>query len=250
MEDDSISIIAKDDVMLEVARSVAKQSKTLASLIASTDETLQKEPIRLPQFEASTLDKVFEWCEEHSGADPEQTDFSMPATFTNEYPRYPPHKLTQWHTSFFDRYGVHRWKLTAAASYLDIPYLYFSACFIISESLRTRSDEWDEPVLESVSDDVLCDVLRFFYHVEIEETDPQEPRWKHVIEKNARMIPLKSVSATIEGNEVEVSTEEVFDDLESLSCYAVEKLSFERFGKKERAVIQTFLEEPSARVST
>ncbi|KAH7673211.1 SCF complex subunit Skp1 [Aphelenchoides avenae] len=71
MEGDSVSIVAKDDVTLEVARNVAKQSKTLANLIASTDETRQKEPIRLPQFEASTLDKVFEWCEEHSGECPE-----------------------------------------------------------------------------------------------------------------------------------------------------------------------------------
>ncbi|KAH7669905.1 Protein SKR-5, partial [Aphelenchoides avenae] len=246
IEGDSISIIAKDEVTLEVARNVAKHSKTLANLIASTDEMRQKEPIRLPQFEASTLDKVFEWCEEHSGVDPAHADFSMPATFSNEYPRY---TLTTWQTSFFHRHDAHKWELAVAASYLDIPYLYFSACFLISESLRMRSDEWDEAVPESVSDDVLCDVLRFLSYKDVHARGHLKPRWKRVIKENARRVPLKTVMrADIEGDKVKVSTKKVLDDLESLCCYAVEKLSIDRFGKKECAVIQAFLDESSTRL--
>ncbi|KAH7704621.1 S-phase kinase-associated protein 1A [Aphelenchoides avenae] len=112
-ENDSISITAKDGVTLEITRDVAKQSKTLADLLASTDETRQKESISLPQFDASALEKVFEWCEEHGVADAPHEDFSMQVNFANEYAR---RELTPWQADFFDRYDAHKWELAVAAS--------------------------------------------------------------------------------------------------------------------------------------
>ncbi|KAH7700309.1 sulfur metabolism negative regulator SconC [Aphelenchoides avenae] len=240
---DSISISAKDGVTLEITRDVAKQSKTLADLLASTDETRQKESISLPQFDASTLEKVFEWCEEHGGANTTNKDFMMQANFANEYAR---HTLTAWQIDFLDRYDAYKWELAVATSYLDVTYLYYATCLVISESLRDR--RWREEVPESVSDDVLCDALRFFSYEEINERGPLEPRWNTIIERNIRALPLKVVRAEIAGDEIEVSTKEVFSDLESLNRYAVEKLSIDRFGKRERAAVRAFLSESSARL--
>ena len=57
-------------------------------------------------------------------------------------------------------------------------------------------------------------------------------------------------SGSFLGDEIHVSKKKVFDDLHSLSCYAVEKLSIDRFGKKECAITQAFLNDPYTRVST
>ncbi|KAH7704620.1 hypothetical protein AAVH_28183 [Aphelenchoides avenae] len=110
--------------------------------------------------------------------------------------------------------------------------------------------KWIVP--KSVSDDVLCDVLRFFRHEEINEPGPLEPRWKSLIEKNVRALPLNVVRADIIGDWIEVSLPEngrviqSFDDLKSLNRYAVEKLNIDHFGEEVLATIRAFLSESSA----
>lgn len=67
MAPSSLSIVAKNNVTIEVPLAVAKESKTIRRLIASDDDPRHKKPILLKQFSVSTLEAVFEWCEANRG---------------------------------------------------------------------------------------------------------------------------------------------------------------------------------------
>ncbi|GMS89742.1 hypothetical protein PENTCL1PPCAC_11917 [Pristionchus entomophagus] len=146
-----VKLISSDNEKFNVAPKIAKMSKTVAVLMEalnmdeSQDEDIfAKNPIPLPNVDASILKKVIEWCTEHKDDPVPKEDEEKEKKNEIEIP--------EWDQKFLKVDQKTLCELMLASNYLDIRGLMDSVAKIFANMIRGKSTEEIRKTFNIVND--------------------------------------------------------------------------------------------------
>eukprot|EP00735_Rhodelphis_limneticus_P013172 TRINITY_DN671_c0_g1::TRINITY_DN671_c0_g1_i1::g.28815::m.28815 TRINITY_DN671_c0_g1::TRINITY_DN671_c0_g1_i1::g.28815 ORF type:complete len:173 (-),score=13.15,sp/P52285/SKP1A_DICDI/51.92/5e-50,Skp1/PF01466.14/2.3e+03,Skp1/PF01466.14/1.5e-34,Skp1_POZ/PF03931.10/1.7e-22,Skp1_POZ/PF03931.10/5.6e+03,Ribosomal_L22/PF00237.14/3.3,Ribosomal_L22/PF00237.14/32,SOCS_box/PF07525.11/1.3e+03,SOCS_box/PF07525.11/0.58,Med15_fungi/PF05397.7/4e+03,Med15_fungi/PF05397.7/15,Med15_fungi/PF05397.7/28 TRINITY_DN671_c0 len=126
-----IILKSSDDKEFSIDRDVAMMSKTIADLLADTDD----QAIPLPNVTSNILIKVIEYCTHHA-----------------QNKNAPEDDLKTWDQEFMKIDQAVLYHLTLAANYLDIRPLLELCCKTVADMIRGKSAEEIRQVLNIQND--------------------------------------------------------------------------------------------------